>query len=398
MLSRRQFVPPSEDALVGELTTVRDDGLPRLRHLDLPALASAARIVTLDDDSADHVVVEALLRRAAARLGGGSYGEAAVALLGLDAGTRGLNSKARREIAAQAFERTYETFRKNYEPLVFEQLATQILVLCSEQHSRDARSRLERAGSPEASAMPQVWMDRFAVYYRIWTPVYALGADLTAYRSTLLEADEVWDRRFGTEGPDDPGYSKEEQAEGYATFALYQYAHFEWELRQFRTLYGGQWLLSDADTEQAAADAVYRIWWNTPWNERDESYLRSLVAETPEQEMHAFIQRLRATDLGRTTEQEWQEWAATCACTWPPRSSTEHAYFPTSKHHKGISTSCELHNVVTACSDYLDLIDRDWKRLADWYHLSEEDRRGVSPETLYARLRGTETPNLEEPT
>jgi hypothetical protein len=43
-------------------------------------------------------------------------------------------------MAAEAFNRRYETFRKNYEPLVFEQLATQILILCSEQYTREART------------------------------------------------------------------------------------------------------------------------------------------------------------------------------------------------------------------------------------------------------------------
>lgn len=379
--------PPPEDALIRELTTVRDEGPPRLRHLNLEALASAARLVTLDEASADHVVIEALLRRATARLGGGQYGDAATALLGLDSGTRGLNSKARREIAAEAFERTYETFRKNYESLVLEQIATQILVLCSEQRSRDARDSLERADSPQTSGMAQVWMDRFAAYYRIWSPVSGLAADLTAYRLTLLEPDEVWDRRFGTDAPDDPGYSKEEQAEGYATFALFHYAHFEWELRQFEILFGGQWLLSDAQAEQNLADAVYRIGWHTPWNERDKSYLRTLVAESPGQEMHAFIQLLRSTELGRTTEQEWQEWAATCGCVWPPSSGMEDAHFPTSRHHEGISNNCEIHNAAEACGDYLDLIDQDWKRMADWYHLDEVQRRGVSSEALYGRVR-----------
>jgi len=41
----------------------------------------------------------------------------------------------------------------------------------------------------------------------------------------------------------DPGYSQEEQAEGYASFALYHYALFEWELRQFVTECGGLWPL-----------------------------------------------------------------------------------------------------------------------------------------------------------
>jgi len=384
------FEPPSEDALLAELTLVRDDGLPRLRHLKLPALTAAARAVTLDEASVDHAVIEVLLRRAATRLGGGHYGDAAVALLGLDVGTRGHTSKSRREIAALAFERTYETFRKNYEPLVLEQLATQILVLCSEQHTRASLDSLERAESPTESAMQQVWMDRFAAYYRIWSPVSGLGNDLTAYRSTLLEADALWDRRFGTKGPDDPGYSKDEQAEGYATFALYHYGHFEWELRQFDTLFGGHWLLSDADAEQQLADAVYRIRWHSPWNERDMSYLRTLVSEAPEQEMHGFIERLRATQLGRTTEEEWNEWTATCSCTWPFSEEPRDAHFPTSSQHEGISENCELHNLVRACGDYLDLVDENWKRLADWYHIDETRRRGVSSESLYARLRAAE--------
>ncbi len=380
-------MPPSEDTLITELTTVRDEGLPRLRHLDLSALTDAARIVTLDENSASHVVIEALLRRAVARFGGGRYGDAAVALFGLDVGTRGLNSKERREIAAEAFDRKYETFRKKHEPVLFEQLATQILILCSEQHTRQRRSALERATSPQATAMPQIWMDRFAAYYRIWSPVNGLGADLTAYRATLLETGNVWDRKFGTNAPDDPGYSKDEQAGGYASFALYHYAHFEWQLRQFETLFGGQWLLSDADAEQTVADAVYRIFWHTPWNERDQSYLRALIAEAPDRELHGFLQAVRATDLGSATEREWHDWTDSCHCTWQGGAKSGEAYFATAKHHEGISESCHLHKVVEACGDYLDLIDRDWKRLADWYHLTDQARRGVSAERLYKDLR-----------
>lgn len=385
-------MPPSEADLIEELTTVRDEGLPRLRHLELPRLDEAARIITLDATSSTHVAIETLLRRAAARFGGGQYGDAAVALLGLDIGTRGLNSKARREIAAQAFERTYETFRKNYEPLVLEQLATQILVLCSEQHTRDARAAAERAAFPTESAMPQVWMDRFAAYYRIWSPISGLGGDLTAYRATLLESDGVWDRRFGTANPSDPGYSKEEQAEGYASFALYHYAHFEWQVRQFETLFGGQWLLSDAEAEQAVADAVYRIFWHTPWNERDQSYLRRLIAESPGGELHGFLQVLRSADVGQTTETEWQEWVESCTCRWVVGTDSTKEYFPTARHHDDISDSCQVHKVVEACGDYLDLIDEDWKRLADWYHLTEGALQGVSAELLYKRLRQSSEP------
>ncbi len=380
---------PTEEALIQELTRVRDAGLPKLRNLDLPAMVSAARIVTLDDTSPDHVAVESLLRRGVARFGGGPYGDAAVTLYGLDRGTRGLGSRERRELAAEALERKFETFRKNQERLLIAQLAAQILVLCSEQHTRDARRSLQRAESPEKSAMPQVWMERFAAYYRIWSPVSGLGADLTAYRSTLLEADKTWDRRIGTDGPEDLGYSQDEQAEGYASFALYHYAHFEWQLRQFETLHGGQWLLSDAESEQSVSDAVYRICLQSPWNERDQSYLRTLIVETPDRELHGFLQRLRTTDLGRTTEQEWQDWTDACQCAWELGASTENEYFPTARHHASITDDCHLHKVVAACCDYLDLVDRDWKRLADWYHLDNHVRRGISAEWLYTDLRST---------
>jgi hypothetical protein len=85
--------------------------------------------------------------------------------------------------------------------------------------------------------------------------------------------------------------------------------------------------------------------------------------------MHGFIQRLRSTELGLTTEQEWHEWTSTCGCVWTPGAGTESERFPTSRDHERILDSCELHKVIEAGGDYLDLIDRDWTRLADWYHL-----------------------------
>ena len=57
---------------------------------------------------------------------------------------------------------------------------------------------------------------------------------------------------------------------------------------------------------------MYDIWRHSPWNERDESYLGTIIADTLDQEMHGFIQQLRLTQLGRTTEREWIEWAGAC--------------------------------------------------------------------------------------
>ena len=92
---------PDHDALAAELKLLREKGLARIRSLELPALVAAGRIATADESSEAHVVVEAALRRAVERFGGGAYGEAAALLFVLDQGTRTLNSRVRRELAAE---------------------------------------------------------------------------------------------------------------------------------------------------------------------------------------------------------------------------------------------------------------------------------------------------------
>lgn len=147
-------------------------------------------------------------------------------------------------------------------------------------------------------------------------------------------------------------------------------------------------MLSDAEAEQAVADAIYRVWWHTLCNERDRSYLRMLVAQTREQEMHEFISLLRAEEIGRATEDEWLEWVSTCECAWSHVAENE--YFPIPRHHSGISDACQVHQVIAACGDYLAGIDCDWARLADWYHVDPPSAPGVNAERLYDQLRQQE--------
>jgi hypothetical protein len=99
------------------------------------------------------------------------------------------------------------------------------------------------------------------------------------------------------------------------------------------------------------------------------------------------LQALRASGLGRAAEQEWHEWTDSCRCRRQAGAASDQEYFATARHHDDISEDCPLHQVFEACCDYLDRIDQDWKRLADWYHLDDEARRGVSAERLYRDLR-----------
>lgn len=244
-MSERSVVPadwrPEHSTVERDLKVLREKGLPKLRSLVLPDLTEAARLVADDPDIDDAVAIEDALRQSVERLGGGGYGEAAALVFGLIRGARNLGPRERREKAADELGMSAETFRTAHQSDLVSDVATQLLALVNEQRRRAAHAQLERR-HPAESHLAVAWVERFEAYYRLWTPVYALGADLTACRSTLLEVDRPYDRAPGTSGPDDPGYTQEEQAQGYARFALYRYAIFEFELRQFMVRYGGLWL------------------------------------------------------------------------------------------------------------------------------------------------------------
>jgi hypothetical protein len=292
-------------------------------------------------------------------------------------------------MAAEALDLEPRTFQRTRRKSLIEDLAEALLGIAGDGELRQAHERMSRR-EPAESRLAVQWVERFEAYNRLWTPAYALGADLTAYRSTLLEVDRPYDRAPGTNGPDDVGDTQEHQAEGYARFALFRFAEYLWELRQFMMRHGGMWLFSSADVETRVTDAVYRIHWHvTPFNERDESWLRAAMQDARGQEMHTFLILLMSTTAGRETHDEWQEWVSTCACVFaePHGTETGDSYFPTRRTDEGISDTCQVHRVIEACGEYCDLVDQDWGRIADWYHLGEIRRRGVSPEGLYQEWR-----------
>jgi hypothetical protein len=378
--------PPAATEIVNDLGEVRSAGFPAAARLELPALR---RIVALVDHEPSTSAVETLLRNAIDRLGGGPWADAAAALLGLARGTRGLPVTDRRDLAAEALGVAPLTFQRTREKALLPDLAEQLLAIAAAGELRAAHEQMSRR-LPAESRLAVQWVKRFEAYNRIWTPVYALGADLTAYRSTLLETDWPYDRAPPTQGPVDAGETQEGQAAGYARFALYRFAQYLWELRQFMTRYGGMWLFSNGATETKVSDAVYRIGWHvTSFNERDESWLRAAMQDSRGQELHTFMQLLGRTDIGRATHDEWQQWVTTCQCTWQePEDGASDGYFPTTRTDVGIAADCQVHRVIEACSDYCNLIDQDWRQIADWYHLGEQPKRGVSPEALYDEWRG----------
>jgi hypothetical protein len=384
---------PKHSAVERDLRVLREKGLPRLRSLGLPDLTEAARFVADEPEIDDAVAIEDALRQSVERLGGGDYGEAAALLFGLIRGTRNLGPRERREKAADELSMSAETFRTAHQSDLVSDVATQLLALVNEQRRRAARDQLERR-HPAESRLAVAWVDRFEAYYRLWTPIYALGADLTACRSTLLEVDRPYDRAPGTSGPDDPGYSQEEQAQGYARFALYRYATFEFELRLFMVRYGGLWLLSSHSEEKVIEDVIYRIAWHvTPFNERDQSWLSGAIHDTLNHGIDGFLSFVANTETGRARHAEWQEWVAACTCAWPIDEDHPGEFFPTSRSREGIDGDCQVHRVVGACEDYCRTIDQEWGKIADWYHLGDELRKPESSESLYNEWRGAGAPS-----
>src|ERR1700676_404449 len=135
---------PEHSVIARELGTLREKGLTKLRSLELPELSRAAQLV-VDDEQADKVVaIEATLRQAVERLGGGSYGEGAGLLLGLVGGTRNLGPRERREKAADELGMSSETLRTAHQKSIVSDVATQVLALVADQRRREVRTQLER--------------------------------------------------------------------------------------------------------------------------------------------------------------------------------------------------------------------------------------------------------------
>lgn len=353
-----------------DLTRVRELGLGRIRGVDLPALASAVRMVDAEDlETVEPTAVASLLRETVDTLGGGSLQEAAEYLLGLYPGTALWPAKLRRENAAEQFGVVAETFRKKPEKELLGQIAEAVLALCHNAALRRARLDMADRRHPADSRLAVQWVERFEAYYRIWTPAYALAADLEAALATYLEEPAEhypWDPNSAE------AYDPIRQAQGYGHSALYRLTEFWLEVKRFKSKHGGLWLLSDAQVEADVSDAVYRIGWHNSLSDGDESFLRRHLADSRHEEAEHFWKVIQAFPDGLRINRLWQD-------------MIREGVGLTTDEQKSTS---QVHLAIKACRDYCDIVDADWLRIADWYRPGSAPKRTVSGATLYRELLG----------
>lgn len=355
--------PPPYEAVVADLRLVREKGLGNLRRYGVTALHAACGFCDLlTGTGPEPAAIEALLRKAVDGLGGGRAGEAAGYTFGLVPGTKLWSATERRKAAAKAQGVSTERFRKGYEGILIEQVAEGILAACHERRMRETRVNLERR-HPADSRLAVQWVERFEAYYRVWTAVRRLAADLEAAVETYREepSDHLpWK-------PDsDEAYDPVDQAQGYARYSLYAFAAFQLEVKKFLVKHGGLWLLSDADVEQTVADAVYRIGWHNPLNDEERSWLRRMLADARGEEQEHFKHLLLSTGEGSFIHEQWQEYVADCDCELDEPKP-----------------GCQVHHTIAACTEYCALIDAEWLKIADWYHPGARPLRGINGHQLY---------------
>ncbi len=311
----------------------------------------------------------------------GHLGDILEILFGLGPGMA-LDSPAelRRE-AARVVGLSVDQFRRVQELRAIEQLAELILQNAHSHRMRLARLRADLR-TPIGTRLAVEWLKRFEAYYRIWSPASGLGSDLSARQATRLESHWPDDE---AETPDGHPSSQQRAVDDYGRWALTHFAGLLVEERRFETELGGLWLLPTAQAENNVADAMQAIRLESPLDEQDQSCLRQAMSASGG-EMNSFLKTVALDPTLRSIHDEWQAWADCCDCSWTVGERVGREMFPISGNHTGISSACDLHNLIRECNNYCLTIDDGWDEISDWYRdVPFPARTNVTSEQRFAQ-------------
>jgi hypothetical protein len=345
-------VAPTPEELAGEISGAVRQGLTTKTLIACPAVLAlpVVRAKAASGDTSDLATAAYnLLRELVVTVDGQRDGPAAT-LLGLAAGTRGtLLKDRRRQTAGLLFISPAHLRTSDREAALIESLADELYAVDSAYRLRH-KHRTERERPPERSGLRVDWLAQHRSYRRIWTPLSGARNDLHVLRRYLASEDE-----------DQPAI-----ADRLCSLS-WHWATFLGALARFVEEQGGLWLLADADSEIAAADAIYKIQFYAPLGETDNSWLRTILADTPHEELDGFGDRLIAAgERRRELMAAWVAWAAQC------RSGADDP-----------NCTCPLHAWLAAANQFIRLIDEDWYRIADFYRATDTDATGLDVRELW---------------
>jgi hypothetical protein len=258
-------------------------------------------------------------------------GEEAAAAMGTAPHTIGLPKSRRREAAAAARGNTSPSSGRYWKDTFEIPLLQRIGEAFFRLEHRASRQVMAH-GAPGVDVMALEWLRRHEYYYGIWTPVYALGADLTR-----LTRDR-WQ-----------GYAKSLIEPLYRS-SLYFYSWYLIEIDRFVRDRSGLWILADAGAEQEVAETLSALEQATGFHEEDDSWLRVALRSSPDAELMPFLEALGRQTQGQRVFERWRSLIDSCACS------------PT-----GLSGDCGVHRIATLCRRYNELIDADWYAVVGWY-------------------------------
>ncbi len=342
----------SPEQLAGELAAMLRTGvlIEQCRKasglLSLSIVRAKAASATPDDlaVSAHH-----LIREACAAVDGIEHGGIAV-LLGIAPNYRGRSLKERRIDAAAKLGYSAEHLRKDRTEPLLEAVADELYAMDSAYRLRH-RHREQAERTPEQSRLGIDWLKQHRDYRRIWTPITGVRNDLDVLLGYFRKAHA--EERTPHDVDDDTRANISDRLSSMTWYL----ARFSTEIERFVEREGGLWLLADAEAEVRAADAIYRIGLHLPFGEADISWARGILKDSPHEELDPFITRLiEAGEIRREFMGTWVTWA------WDlVEREAEGRSGPRAPE------ASECAQWQAAGDEFIELIDRDWYRVADWY-------------------------------
>lgn len=353
MLNTEKLAQELADVLPGGVSIKTLSAMPTLTSLEIVR----AKAISSDPEDLAAAAI-GVLRDACIQIDGMQHGAVAT-LLAITPISGGTNITERRRQAAEILVISVDRVRKHHEAKLITRLADELII--ADRTFQVRRQQQNETPLASESRLHVNWLERHEAYRRIWSPVSGLHSDLLVLLGYLRT-----NRQAGTTLPETSTKSPVPWSDiaDRGLSLLWRRAQFSQAVDDFVADFGGLWLLSDPQQETKAAEAIYQLGNNGPFGEADDSWLRLQLASAERGELDSFIDLIYSEQLGKDLLEAFLRWADACHCSLEEEATPK--------------PSCSVHAWLTACQQYIELIDEDWDKVADWYRTGREGLEGSS--------------------